>query len=69
MRREVHFDAPAEGARRSPLRLSGATVREGHLGDWSVLVWTRSEAEAVELAAMLNERLGRKPEAAEGVEP
>jgi hypothetical protein len=68
MRREVHFDAPAEGARRSPLRLRGATVREGHLGDWSVLIWTRTEAEATEIAKLIDWRLGRKPEA-EDAEP
>jgi hypothetical protein len=48
---------------RRPLALRGAKVREGDRGDWSVLIWLRSEAEAVEIATLINDRLRRKPEA------
>jgi hypothetical protein len=66
MRREevIHFDAPPV---RRPMR--GATVRQGSRGEFSVLVWVRTEGEAEAIAQMINERLGRKLEAAEGVEP
>jgi hypothetical protein len=62
MRREevIHFDAQPV---RRPMALRGAKVREGDRGDFSVLVWLRTEAEAIEIASLLNERLGRKPEA------
>jgi hypothetical protein len=57
---------PAAQPVRRPMALRGAKVREGDRGDWSVVVWFRNEAEAVEIATMLNERLGRKPQ--DGVE-
>ena len=57
--------AAQQGVRR-PLALRGAKVREGDRGDSSVLVWLRSEAEAIEVASMINERLGRKPQAEDG---
>jgi hypothetical protein len=59
---------PAAQPVRRPLELRGAKVRAGDRGDFSVLIWFRSEAEAIEVASMLNERLGRKPQA-EAVEP
>jgi hypothetical protein len=53
-------EAPHEGVRR-PLALRGAKVKAGDGGDFSVLVWFRSEAEAIEIAQSINEKLGRKP--------
>lgn len=56
----ISFDASPEGVRRS---LHGAKVRPGTRGDFSVLVWVRTEAEAETIAKMINDRLLRKPEA------
>jgi hypothetical protein len=57
---DVSDDAQQEKPHR-PLALRGAKVSPGSRGDFSVTVWLRSEAEAVEVAALLNERLDRKP--------
>jgi hypothetical protein len=57
----ISYDAPPEG-RRPPLR--EAKVRQGNRGDWSVAIWVRSEAEAIEVAQLINERLGRKQDGA-----
>jgi hypothetical protein len=51
---------PEEKPVRRPLALRGARVAPGSRGDWSCLVWVRSEAEAIEVAGLINEHVGRK---------
>jgi len=58
--------APARTYR--PMALHGAKVSQGSRGDWNATIWVRTEAEAIEIAAMINEKIGRKPRA-EVVEP
>jgi hypothetical protein len=65
----VHFDAPDAQPVRRPMALHGAKVSQGSRGDWNATVWLRTESEAVELAALINAHLGRKPRAAEAGEP
>jgi hypothetical protein len=60
---------PPEGEiRRRPALATGiAKVREGERGDWGITVWMPTQAEAQDLARLINDRL-RKP-TAEAVEP
>jgi hypothetical protein len=50
-----------EGVVRRPLQ--GATVKPGNRGDYSVLVWVRTEGEAEKLAKLINDYLRRRREA------
>lgn len=61
-------ERPAEAESHRFPTLWEAKIRPGYGGDFSVLVWVRTEAEAEEIAELIDERLGRNPEA-EGEEP
>jgi hypothetical protein len=54
---------PAAQPVRRPMALHGAKVAQGTRGDWSTVIWVRTEAEAVEIATLINAHLGRKPRA------
>jgi hypothetical protein len=61
---DVFDDAQSEEKPvRRPLALRGAKVTPGSRGDWSTVIWLRTEAEAVEIATLINAHLGRKPRA------
>jgi hypothetical protein len=55
---------PSDAVRRPPIALRTAHIREGNRGDWGVTAWFETEAEAHEIAGMINERLRKQ-----GVEP
>jgi len=54
---------PAAQPVRRPMALHGAKVSQGSRGDWNATIWVRSESEAVEIATLINQHLGRKPRA------
>jgi hypothetical protein len=60
---------PAEGeVRRRPALATGiAKVREGARGDWGITVWMPTQAEAQDLARLINNRLQKQE--SEGAAP